>query len=160
MASNKVKGKGSKWIFLYAIVGAVDVFQAIVTLTGFGLVASEAIEGVMPFALIGTLKIFYDVSIITNPKRFLSILGATGFDTLTGGVAPFWIIDVWYIHYDVRKEDGRNEADNQQKKLVQNDIRKPLYVNGARQPLIEQPAKTPQTVNIDGMRPPNGGLTR
>jgi hypothetical protein len=160
MASNKAKGKGAKWIFLYAIVGAIDAFQALSTATGLGVMISEAIEVVMPFALIGALKKFYDVSIITNPKRLLSILGATGFDALTGGVAPFWIVDVIYIHYDVKIEDRRNAADNKQEQLVQNNIRKPLYVNGARQPLIEQPAETPQTANIDGVRPPNGGLTR
>jgi uncharacterized membrane protein len=159
MAAKGNKGRGAKWIILYVFTGLVDLFQIIATLTGVGIFVSEAIEGAMPFFLIGTFQFLFKISMITHPTRLLSIIGATGLDAITGGIAPFWIVDVWYVQSTVKKEDATANAQQEQEELLQNNIRRPLYEDGARQPQARPSESTSQAVNIDGVRPPNGGLT-
>ena len=151
------KSKGLKWILLYGITGLVDLTQIIVTFTGIGIVVSEALEIVMPFFLIGVFQFLFKISLISHPSRLLSIVGATGFDAITGGIAPFWIIDVWYIQRTVRKEEAEINA-MKQAELLQNNIRRPLYIDGMRQPQNIESEVISRPINIDGVRPPNGGL--
>lgn len=152
------KSKGLKWILLYGITGIVDLIQIILTFTGIGIAVSEALEAVMPFFLIGVFQFLFKISLISHPSRLLSIVGATGFDAITGGIAPFWIIDVWYIQRTVKKEEAEINA-LKQTELLKNNIRKPLYEGGIRQPRKIEQTTISGPINTGGVRPPNGGLT-
>jgi hypothetical protein len=85
------------------------------------------------------------------------LLGVAGLEAITGGIAPAWIVDVWYINRTVKAEEVGADSDNEVSTLLQNNIRKPLYENGIRKPQPNTP-NTPQKLNINGIRPPNGGL--
>ncbi len=148
MASKGNKGKGIKWKLLYAITGIIDAIQLIIDFTGVGILISEILEIIMPFVLIGYLKIICRVSMITKPIRLLSIVGATGLDAVTGGAAPFWVLDVWYIHNDVKKEDAEYNAAIQQEMMVK-EVSDSMNQDGVR-----TPSQTAKPLNSGGVRAP------
>lgn len=161
MSSPGRKSKGVGWLFMYAFTGAVDLFQTIVSATGIGIAASELIEFSMPFILIFVFQFIIKASIITKPARLASIAGALGLGAITGGIAPFWIVDVWYIHRSVKVEDAEYQSQSAEQELLSNNVRQTLYQDGIRQPLKqrpenESPRESPR--NVDGIRPPRGGL--
>ncbi|MFA6315489.1 MAG: hypothetical protein WC648_03945 [Candidatus Paceibacterota bacterium] len=163
MASIGNKAKGGGWLILYIITGVVDIFQIFATATGVGIVASEALEAIMPFVLAGTLQFLLKVSLISHPSRLLSIIGATGFDALTGGVAPFWILDVWYVQRTVKSEDTEVLSEMNKEAFMKQNIAQPLYSNGRRNVTtsnIENTENQSRPVVMDGVRAPGGGLNR
>ncbi len=167
MATPGRKSKGFKWKFLYVFTGAVDLAQLIMTLTGVGVVISEAIEGIMPFVLIPVLG----KTLLTRPQRIFSLVGALGLDAVTGGAAPFWILDIWDIHRDVKKEDAEYNAQQEQEMMLQAaDAQALNSEDGVRQPrVIMQGNSNTSTsssggsariinppLNINGTRRPTG----
>ncbi|MEN9912662.1 MAG: hypothetical protein RLY66_70 [Candidatus Parcubacteria bacterium] len=146
-------------IVLFGFSAIVDFAQVLITFTGVGIVVSEAIEIAMPFALFALFTIF-KISIINKPRRVASML-AVGFgDALTGGVAPFWVFDVYYIFRDVAREDALINSEREQSEALANTTMQPLYQNGVRQPQ-SQPNERPQNkLNKNGIRAPGGGLVK
>ncbi len=153
-----MKSKISKgeWFLIYAIAGIVDLIQLIISFTGVGIAINEVADPIIGITLLGYFQI-RGVSMIKHPSRLLSLLGVAGLEAITGGIAPAWIVDVWYINRTVKAEEVGADSDNEVSTLLQNNIRKPLYENGIRKPQPNTP-NTPQKLNINGIRPPNGGL--
>jgi hypothetical protein len=118
----------------------------------------------MPFILVFVFQFIIKASIITKPSRLGSIVGASAFGAFTGGIAPFWIVDVWYIHRSVKIEDAEYQTQNAEQELLSNNVRKTLYSDGVRQPQRQQmeaesqQSETRSPRNVDGIRLPNGGL--
>lgn len=153
------KKSNLRWLVLFGFSGTVDMIQLFVSLTGIGIIVSEAMEVAMGPALIGLFALF-KIPIFTKPRRIASLLGVALGDAITGGIAPFWVIDVWYIYHDVKKEERAENSMSAQRNAATNDIRQPLYQNGIRRSFAERASSgaLPQNINRDGIRPPNGGL--
>ena len=155
MATPGNKGTGALWKLLYAIIGTIDGIQLIVGWTGIGTAVSEALEVITPFIIIGYCQFVLKVSIITKPKRLISLFAIAGADALTGGIAPFWVIDVWYIQYDVKKGDIEEKETAKQVAMFANKINQPLNEDGIRLPQTEAVETAP--INNDGVRMPKRG---
>lgn len=145
------------WLFLYALTGLVDIVQVIATLTGVGIVISGALEVIMPIFLISYLQI-RGFSILKHPSVIVSLFGVVGLGVITGGIAPAWIVDIWWIQkIDKTIKDGYTEQ-QEQEQLFSNNIRQPLYgPDGVRRPQIQK-TTVPPKLNTGGIRPPKGGL--
>ncbi len=157
MATPGNKSKGIKWPILYVFTGGIDLLQIIITFTGIGIVVSEFIEGAMPFILIPALQ-FTGTDLISRPSRVLSIVGAVGLDAITGGVAPFWIVDIWYIHSDVKREDAEYRAQQEKEQSLRNVTRQALNVDGTRRPQSDTSNTAQPPLVKDGVRAPYGGM--
>lgn len=160
MSTTGNRSKGIGWLIMYLFTGAIDLFQIIVSATGIGIVASEVVEFAMPFILIFVFQFVIKASVLTKPDRLASIAGALGLGALTGGIAPFWIVDVWYIHRSVRKEDAEFNKQEEKQKLLTNNVRRTLYQDGVRQPqkLEQDEGNDSRPQYKEGIRAPNGGL--
>ncbi len=151
------RSKGVGWYIMYAFTLFIDLLQIFLTPTGIGIVLNEYIEAAMPFIMVFVFQFLIKASIITKPARLASIAGALGLGAITGGIAPFWIVDVWYIHRSVKKEDAEYQSQNSEQERLSNNVRQALYQDGVRQPQRQQPQnETPR--NVDGIRAPRGGL--
>jgi len=148
-----------RWVVLYGFAIIVDIVQILIDLTGIGIAISEAMEVVTGPALIGLFSLF-KIPIITKPKRIASLLGLALGDAITGGIAPFWVVDVWYIHSDVKKEEAAEQARQEREMMLGNTIRQPLYRDGIRQSTSSQTQIGNSRINKDGIRASSGGLTR
>jgi len=156
-------GKG-EWVALYVATGAIDVVQWLADFTGIGIVVSAEADPFIGVALAGYLQ-WRGVSMFSHISRLLSIVGGTIAEEMTGSVAPAWIIDVLYIHRDVRKEEAAMRTEREQEEFLQSNIQRPLYQedeqgNVSRAPNRIQASDNVQAMNFDGIRAPGGGLNR
>jgi hypothetical protein len=62
-----------------------------------------------------------------------------GVDELTGGMASFWIIDVWYIWKSVKREEAELQAAKEQTEFMQSNIRQPMNQMGPDGKAIRMP---------------------
>ncbi len=154
------KIKKNEWLILLALTGTIDLVQffADLFLTEFFGAPEIVSEIADPFIGIGLVTYLQlrGVEMIRNPKRLLSLLGVTGLEELTGGLAPAWVLDIWYIRNSVQQEEAAIKAQKEQEMNL-SDIRQPLYSNGRRAPRaeIEERTKTAQRpVNNMGSRRP------
>jgi len=146
------------WIFLYSLAIVVDIGQFIIDFTGVGIVISEAVEPIMGIFLIVYLQA-RKFSVLQKPSVLLSLLGVAGLEVITGGIAPAWIVDIWWIHKADKKDKSYYAEQQGQEELFSNIIRQPLYdSNGVRRPQIQNKNNVPPKLNISGVRPPKGGL--
>ena len=100
----------------------------------------------MPFFLTGSLMLM-KISLFQYPLRLVSIFGITGLDAVTGGIAPFWILDVWYLQHSVKKEDSESILVSNQIQ-VQNNY--PLIQDGTRRPT---PPPLPESARNQNTKP-------
>ena len=120
-----------EWILLYIISIIIDLIQFIIDFTGVGITVNMILD-----PIIGALLILYfkirGVSLTKRISRLVSILGVTSLGIITGGIASFWIVDIWYIHRDVRKEEKIQKDQEALNNNLQN--RNPAIVDGRREP--------------------------
>lgn len=100
-----------QWKLHYAVAGVVDLLQIALDAFGpFGIAVNAFIDPV-----IGILLILYfwlrGFNIITHPKILLSLLCVAGLEEITGGIAPAWIADIWYIRKTILSEQGEVEPE-------------------------------------------------
>lgn len=156
--ASKLRGGNVCWFILYPLTGIIDLVQILVDFTGVGIVVSEALEIITPFLLIGILKLF-GVSVFEHPRRIISIVAADLIGVATGGVAPFWILDVYYIHRDVKRKEL--EAAVTDTAYASNmTARQPLHNPGTGTRVASGRSSENQRgpLNEGGVRPPRGGL--
>lgn len=150
------------WIVLYVTAGIIDLLQFLIGF--FGVLLSEIAIGLVliaineyadPFigAAIAIQFQLRGVSMFSNWKRMASLLCVTGIDELTGGMASLWILDIWYIHSDVRKEKAMADAQKREQELLSSASRQALNRDGVRKPTPQLRQET-RPANIDGVRPP------
>lgn len=145
------------WITLYAVMGFIDLVQILLGFTGIGAALNLAVD---PY--IGVLLVLYlqlrKVSVISKPLRLISIFSISIIEGVTFGIAPAWIIDVWYIRRSVKREDRKSEEFEFLQNLLLDNTKIPLISNGIRLPRSLHLKQTGRSLNVDGVRPPNGGL--
>jgi len=136
------------------MVGTIDAIQffADLFLTEFAGIPEIVSEFADPF--IGILLCIYfelrGVQIIKQPKRLFSLLGITGMEELTGGLAPAWTLDVWYIYRSVKNDEAIQKAQRETKamggamvKALNQEGRREAMA-AARRPLNEGGVRQPQ----------------
>ena len=162
---NSKIGKG-EWLLLYAVTGIIDLAQFLIGFFGawlsafaFGLILIAINDAADPF-IGGALVVYFQlrgVSLIKHPSRLFSLIGVAVLEEGTGGIAPAWIVDIWYIHRTVKKEEAESAAQQEQEATLQSSVNQPLYQNGMRLPESQIPEPSGPAV-VDGVRAPGGGL--
>lgn len=137
-----------EWLAYIAIMALVDVIQFFIGLFGVALLeiaigaaivaVNEAADPFIGIGIAGYLQGLRKVNMINKPKRLISLLGVTLVEEATGGIAPFWFLDIWYIWSDVRKEDAQIMA--AQSANSANAAKGAIYLNqgGSRKPALTQ----------------------
>jgi hypothetical protein len=146
-----------EWTGVFAVAGALDVIQWVIDFTGVGIAVNEVADPIIGVIALGYFE-WRGVSMIKHMSRALSLLGATALEDLTGSIAPAWIIDVWYIHKSVVREEAEERAQQTEAEFMKTNIQKPLYKDGARQPRNISDNSQSQPANMNGIRAPGGGL--
>jgi hypothetical protein len=142
-----------EWLILYIITGLVDLIQIIIDLTGIGIAISEVGDKFFGVLLVCYFQI-RGVSLFKYPSRIISLLGIAGLETITGGIAPAWIADIWYIHRSVKHEEKIFKAQQEETEQYAIATNLPLNQNGVRNPqppVINSPDKP---MNRSGIRQP------
>lgn len=126
-----------EWIALHVLTGLLDIFQIAIDLflTEFFAapeVLNEFIDVVVGIAMLAYFPL-RGVSLIKHPSRIASILGMEVLTDITGGAASFWILDIWYIHKNVKKEEAEEKAKKELAIRMAID-RQALNQNGVRLP--------------------------
>ena len=137
------------WTKLYVAAGILDIVQFFIDFTGIGVGINAFIDPVIGVGFITYLN-HIGVKMFKHPSRLASMVGAGILEEFTGGIAPAWIMDIYYIHYSYRKEyaayeeqekiseltaNTRATAYNDGKRTPNNDTQsKPLVENGYRRP--------------------------
>ncbi len=157
--AQKPKKRAIRWFVLFGISGLVDLIQIIIDFTGAGVIISEILEAIMPFVLIG-LFLLFRIPVITKINRLLSIAATDLGDAVTGGAAPFWVLDVWYIYRDVKKEEAAIAEQEMEAELI-SQVRKPLNTDGRRLPQNQEEGgasvvrnQNLRPLNMNGVRQP------
>ncbi len=149
MAQSHKPVSSGKWWVLLGFAGFIDVAQIIADFTGVGIAVSEVVELIMPFVLFG-LFLILRVPIHKKVKRWASLFGFAALDAITGGIAPFWVLDVWYIRNDIKRDEAEFVQRRIQDALGPVD-RAPLNDGGMRKPVQLQKFNY-QPKNVDGIR--------
>ncbi len=131
-------GKG-EWLGLYVIMGIIDILQflgdLLLTEAFFIPEAGSAVADPFIGVALGGYFQWRGVDMIRQPKRILSLIGVAGLEEISGGIAPAWIVDVWYIQRSVRMEDAQLNAQREQEI---GQMRQHYNKNGRREPEIER----------------------
>ncbi len=145
-----------EWVALYAITGIIDLIQILGDLLLTEAYAAPEIISAAADPVIGTLIggyfQFRGVDMIHQPKRILSLVGIGGLDELTGGIASFWVVDIWYIHRTVKMEEAQLKNQRAQEISV---MRQQYNENGRRASEMER-----SKVNTVAETPLNTGNSR
>jgi hypothetical protein len=158
------KIKGWEWKGLFVVTGFIDAVQffgdLFLTEAAF---APEIVSEVVDPAIGILLCLYFElrgVQIVKQPKRLFSLLGITGVEELTGGLAPAWTLDVWYIYRNVKSEEAAQKA-NQEQMRAAATIRQTLNQEGRREPAPSTQTassggpgvtRTIRPLNVDGVR--------
>lgn len=147
-----------EWLALYVFAGTIDVVQFFgdLLLTEAAFIPELISEVADPFigTMLGGYLQFRGTDIIHKPKRILSLMGVTGLEELTGGMAPAWVIDIWYIHRDVRNEEAGIKTAQAEMLAMKSMQANPLYSEGRRRPVSEATAGDEAALNFAGVRLP------
>jgi len=156
------------WLVLGGIAAAIDVIQFLVGVFGAALsvfvvgaalvAANEVADPFIGAAIAGYLQV-RGISMITHVNRLLSLLCVGGIDELTGGMASFWVVDIWYIYRTVKKENALIKAAEETQELLEQNARQPLHdpETGVRYPERSRNSEY-QASNREGIRPPKKGV--
>lgn len=152
----KSRIKKMEWVALYVLFGIVDLIQLLITLTGIGIAINEIADPIIGGIILAYFQL-RGVSMIKRPSRVISLFGVLGLETITGGIAPAWIVDIWLIQRSVMQEDAEIDSVNIIKTTKNS---KPLYQNGKRMPTLadEDNEGNGTPLNEGGYRLPRGGL--
>ena len=145
-------GKG-EWVILFIVTGIIDIIQFAIDFTGVGEAINEVADPIIGIGL--AIYFFLLRGVPMNTKRVVSLIGSTVIENVTFSVAPAWILDVWYIHYDVKKEEVAFQAEQESEALLANSTNQPLNQGGIRAPAMNIMGDTQnQPANRGGVRPP------
>ena len=107
------KIKNIEWVFLFVVMGALDAFQFLIDFTGIGAIINSFADPLIGVVLAGYFQL-RGVSMIKHPTRLISLLCIVGLESITGGLAPAWIIDIWYIRHSVKRKKPNIKNNSQQ----------------------------------------------
>ena len=137
-----------EWLIIYIVAIIIDIIQ--IFFPGLDLLADVAI---------GFTFFFYfklrGVDLIKHPTRLISLLGFTALaETLSVGIAPAWIVDIWYIHKNVRNDDKIFKAQQEETEQYAIATTLPLNQNGVRNPQPPIINSSDKPMNRSGIRQP------
>ncbi len=160
MAQRQDKSKG--WLLLYIFSGGMDLIQfvfieLILGWFGVGVVVNEIIDPIVGIIIGCWIQFGKKVSLISRPKRIISMFGTEAVGALTGGIAQLWVLDVWYIHNDVKKEEAELKAQEAKDLAIQSSNGE-QNIDGTRYPRNPYNTSMQGPVNKDGVRLPRGGM--
>jgi len=133
---------------LYGVAGTVDVIQIVIDFTGVGIAASEVLEVAMPFIIGGILFIFR----LLNVQTGISVVIAVVLDAATGGFAPFWVGDVYYIQRQIRSSEAAQQTEQEDARMSY-DPDMPSNYNNRREPDAKRDPNLRPMV-VDGRKEP------
>jgi hypothetical protein len=139
------------WTKLYVAAGIIDIVQLIIDLTGVGVAINTFADPVIGIGFIVYLN-HIGVSVFKHPSRFASMVGVGLLENLTGGIAPAWIADIFYIHHSYKKELAQYEEDEKITQLTSN-TRPTMYDGGMRNPESSNTNQNEPLVNNGYRRP-------
>ncbi|MEA2715539.1 MAG: hypothetical protein QOG91_567 [Candidatus Parcubacteria bacterium] len=148
----KAKSKDKGWLLLYLFSGGMDFIQFVIIeviliwFLGLGAAINEVLDPIVGVILASWIQFGKKVSLISRPNRLLSMVGTEAAAALTGGIAQLWILDVWYIHNDVKKEVAAEKESEDQDRSVELRSEEPLNQNG------RSPARRPPPLYHNGRR--------
>ncbi len=160
----------TEWKVIYVVMGTLDFIQFVVIelilvwFFGVGIIVNEILD-----PIIGALFAIYlqlrGVNLVRRLNRLASIIGFGALAEITGGVAQLWILDVWYLHNDVKKEEREFEAADAEQAFLTANRQQTLYYTGPDGQAMRAPTATMNTVrnskmNVGGYRAPGGGIAR
>jgi hypothetical protein len=154
----------TEWTILLVVAASLDFIQFVVIecilvwFFGLGAAINEVLDPIISVATIGYLTM-RKVNLIKYPSRILSMIGVQGLETLTGGIAQFWFLEILYLRSSVIKEDAAERAAEEQESIIAATIQQPLYKNGVRQPRTGTTSSS-RPMNMSGVRAPSGALIR
>ena len=151
------------WIVLGAGAAVTDVAQFLIGF--FGVLLSEIVIGAFLVAandvadpFIGGAVALYlqlrGVSLIQQPSRLLSLLCVGGLDEITGGMASFWVLDIWYIYNSVQKQEAAEATTAEAAAFESQGRRRFANFAGRRNPSSRGRAGAIESVNRNGRRVP------
>ncbi len=155
-------GKKEWWI-LVIIAGILDFIQFVIIemilvwLFGIGIAINEIADPIIA-GLTTAYLMARKVNLFKYPSRILSMAGVEVAAELTGGVAQFWFLDIWYIKHSVEKEEAAEKAAQEQQEMLRGVQRQFLNQDGSRNPQQNSTGTTPPPLNSGGIRAPGGGL--
>jgi len=147
---NKSKG----WALLYIFAGGMDFIQLVIIegilvwFAGLGAVINEILDPIVGIFIALWIQFGKKVSLFSRPKRIISLVGTEAAGALTGGIAQLWILDVWYIHNDVKKEEAELKAQEEEARM-QNPMEQSINEDGSRNPTSPR-----SPLNQGGVRKP------
>ncbi len=153
---------------MYIFAGGMDFIQLfIIELVlgwfGVGIAINEALDPIVGGALFVWIQVIKKVSLIQKPQRLISLVGTEAAAALTGGIAQFWVLDVWYIHNDTKKEDAEAEQQEMLKNWKPESDKPAIQMNAdgipTRMPNIDNVEEN-NSVNKRSTPPLNVGQVR
>ena len=158
------RDKSKGWVWLYIFSGGMDFIQFVIIewilvwFFGIGIGINEVLDPIVGIIIAAWIQFGKKVSLISRPNRLMSLVGTEAVAAFTGGIAQLWVLDVWYIHSDVRKEEAGAKAAEDQQAFMQQNVEQPLYQGGRRNPRPEDASESSGPMVMDGIRAPGGGL--
>ncbi|MDE1975527.1 MAG: hypothetical protein KGI49_03405 [Patescibacteria group bacterium] len=132
------KMTGAWWIFLFVFSGVADFLQFFVVepfalLAGLGAGINEVLDPIVG-SFIGGCLWFKKVPLLSRPKRIMALGGAEVAAAVSAGVAQLWILSVWYIFHDVRKDEASMKAMANEGDVTAITLDAAFNQNGRREP--------------------------
>ncbi len=135
-----------EWIFVYIVAIIIDIVQ--IFFPGADLLADVFIG----IGFFGYFKL-RGLDLTKHPTRLISLLGFTAAaEFFSVGIAPAWIVDIFYIHQASRKDNAQFKQRQAEEEIYSNP-RKPAYQDGVRLPSNAN-YNSSSPVNENGVRPP------
>jgi hypothetical protein len=110
------------WFLMFSVAIFIDIVQFLLGVFGVALTAAAGAGAILvainevadPF-IGGIFVIWLELRRVSFFRldrlgRLWSLLGTGVADELTAGIASLWVLDIWYIHNDVKKEIAEIEA--------------------------------------------------
>lgn len=135
------------------LIGVFGVALSTVAIGAFIVAVNEAADPFIGIAIAGLLQ-WRGVNLIKYPSRLFSLLGVLGIDFITGGIASFWVLDIWYIYWTVAKEERAEKAAAAQASFLDQNARQPLNQGDRREPRGDDFNENSGPNHFDGMRRP------
>jgi hypothetical protein len=149
----------TEWKIVYLVTGFLDFVQFVIIelilvwFFGLGAAINEILDPIVGFALAIYLSI-RGVNLFQRMNRLVSMVGMEAASEFTGGAVQLWILDVWYIHRDVKKEEAEAQAQKEMAEEMSNVTQQPLNQGGVRAPDEPDESSPEETLNTNGRRRP------
>ncbi len=150
---------------MYLFAGGMDFIQFVIIecilvwVFGIGVAINEILDPIVGVIIALWIQFGKKVSLVQHPSRLASLVGMEALSAVTGGIAQLWILDVWYIHSDVKKEEAQMNAEREQEEFLQAGMARKYVEDGVGRARTEQlqPSESSRFY-VDGVGRPRGHI--